>query len=144
MNEQNFANHRRYVKGYHFILSLLLIIGLICSIINLVRHAPNHGGHVSSALIVLLFICGLLIAWYERRFPLKAQDRAIRAEEGLRYFILTGKALDKRLTVNQVAALRFAPDDEFVLLADRAVAENLSPDDIKKAVKQWRSDNHRV
>ena len=113
-------------------------------IINVIRHPANSGGHVSSALIALLFICGLFIFWYMRQFPVKAQDRAIRAEEALRYFILTGKPLDNRLTMGQIIALRFAADDEFVPLAGRAITESLSPDDIKKSIKNWRSDNHRV
>lgn len=79
-----------------------------------------------------------------RRFPLKAQDRAIRAEESLRFFILTGKPLDSKLSPGQIAALRFASDEEFVILSARAISENLSPDDIKKSVKNWRADYHRV
>jgi hypothetical protein len=144
MKEQNFSNHRRYATGYHFVLSLLLILGLICSVINVARHPPNHGGHVTSVLVTLLYICCGLIFLFMRRFPMKAQDRAIRAEEGLRYFILTRKPLDSRLTTAQIAALRFAPDDELLPLADRAAAENLLPDEIKKAIKQWRPDHHRV
>ena len=144
MTEQNYANHRRFVKGYHIILSALLTIGLIISVINIFRHHAHSGGFLSSLLITWLFVCALLLASFVRTFPLKAQDRAIRAEESLRYFILTGKSIDKRLTVAQVAALRFASDDEYLSLVDRAVTENLSPDDIKKAVKNWRSDTHRV
>jgi hypothetical protein len=144
MTDQNFDNHRRYVKGFHFVLSALLLIGLICSIINVVRHPENHGGHVSSVLIALMYVCAMMMFWYIRQFPLRAQDRAIRGEENLRYFILTRKALDSSLTINQVIALRFAPDDEFVPLVDRAVAEKLSPDDIKKAIKSWKADHHRA
>jgi Family of unknown function (DUF6526) len=144
MKEQNYTNHRRYVTGFHIVLGFLLIAGTIISIINSVRHSMGRPGFVSAALIVLLFLCSLIIFWYMRTFPIKAQDRAIRAEEGLRYFILTGKALDSRLTIGQIIALRFAGNDELISLADRAVTENLSPDDIKKSVKNWRADNHRA
>jgi preprotein translocase subunit YajC len=144
MTEQNYTNHRRFVKGYHFILSLLLLAGLVFSIINVIRHPANSGGHVSSALIAFLFICLMFVFWFMRQFPLKAQDRAIRAEERLRYFILTSKALDSRLTPGQIAALRFAHDDEFVILVDKAVEENLSANDIKKLIKDWKADHHRV
>jgi hypothetical protein len=75
---------------------------------------------------------------------LKAQDRAIRADENLRHFALTGKLLDPRLSVKQVVALRFAPDEEFVALARKAVDQSLAPDAIKRAVKQWRADTYRV
>lgn len=144
MNQQNFANHRRYVKGYHFLLTSLLFIGIIMSIVNIIRHQPNAGGFISAVLIALLFVCAMLMSRFIRTFPLKAQDRAIRAEESLRYFILTRKPIDSRITIQQIAALRFAPDDELLPLVDRAAAENLSPDDIKKAIKNWKSDTHRV
>ena len=106
MNEQNFANHRRYVKGYHFLLSFLLLTGTILSIVNIVRHQPNAGGFVSAVLITLLFVCAMLMFRFIRTFPLKAQDRAIRAEESLRYFILTRKPIDSRITIQQIAANR--------------------------------------
>jgi hypothetical protein len=58
--------------------------------------------------------------------------------------VLTGKLMDPRLTIRQIIGLRFAPDEEFVALAQRAVAENLSETDIKKAVKNWKADDYRV
>jgi len=144
MEPQNFKNHRRYAIGYHFLLSLLLIIGTIAAIVNIFRHKPNEGGFLSTLLIALLFICAALIFLFMRQFPLKAQDRAIRAEESLRYYILTNKPLSRSLSVHQVAALRFADDDEFVPLVEKAIVESLSPDDIKKAIKNWRADHHRA
>lgn len=144
MEEQNYGNHRRFVKGYHYILSPLLLIGLITSLINVYRHKPYHGGFLSSILIAVLFVCAFLMTAFLRRFSLKAQDRAIRAEEGLRYFILTRKPIDSSITVKQIAALRFAPDDELIPLVERVIAENLSSDDIKKAIKNWKSDRNRV
>lgn len=82
--------------------------------------------------------------WFIRTFPLKAQDRAIRAEEALRHYILSGKPINPGLTIGQIAALRFAADEEFLVLADKALAENLTADDIKKSVQNWRADHHRV
>jgi hypothetical protein len=75
---------------------------------------------------------------------LKAQDRAIRAEENLRYFILTGKRLSKQVSMRQIIALRFAEDEEFVGLTEKAIKENLSPKEIKKSIKNWRPDYHRA
>jgi hypothetical protein len=143
METQNYANHTRWVKGYHFLLSALVLIGLIFSIINLLRHL-HFAGLVSSALIVLVFICLLLTGWFLRTFALKAQDRAIRAEESLRYFILAGKAIDKRITMSQIIALRFASDEEFLALVDKAATDGLSPKAIKAAIVAWRADHHRA
>jgi hypothetical protein len=85
-----------------------------------------------------------LVAWYARSFPLKAQDRAIRAEEGLRYYIMTGKALPKELRIGQIIALRFASDEEYLALLDRAIKENLGSKEIKAAIQHWKGDYHRV
>jgi hypothetical protein len=49
-----------------------------------------------------------------------------------------------RLTPKQIVALRFASDEELGRLLERAVTEQLSPDDIKKAVTAWRPDPHRT
>lgn len=143
MESQNFSNHSRYVKGFHFLLSALLLAGIIGALVNIYRHL-HYPGLLSCILILLIFLCVSYMYWFVRQFPIKAQDRAIRAEEGLRYFILTGKAIDNRITMPQIIALRFAHDDEFLALADKAVAENLSNKDIKKAIQNWRADHHRA
>jgi hypothetical protein len=143
MEPQNYANHTRWVKGFHFLLGLMIIVGLVISLINLARHWDVKG-FVSAALIVLLFACCLLMWWFIRSFPVKVQDRAIRAEESLRYFIMTGKAIDSRLTISQIIALRFAPDEEYLALAEKAAVEGLSPGDIKKAIVNWKADHHRA
>ena len=91
-----------------------------------------------------LTVAAILLFVFVRVFPLKAQDRAIRAEEQLRHYVLTGKLLDRRLTMRQIVALRFASDGEFGALALRAVEQSMSPDAIKQAVKEWRADTYRV
>jgi hypothetical protein len=144
MNQQNFENHARLVKGFHFVLGTFLIIGTICAAINIFIQIAAKGPIFDPILIDVLFICVLLSSWYTRVFSLKAQDRAIRAEESLRYFILTQKEIDNRITMGQIIALRFAPDDEVVALMERAIKENLSPNEIKKAIKNWKADYHRV
>jgi hypothetical protein len=93
---------------------------------------------------VVLTITSVVVALFARIFALRAQDRAIRAEENLRHFALTGKLLDPRLATRQIVGLRFASDEEFIALAQRAAAENLSEDAIKQAVKKWRPDTYRV
>ena len=82
--------------------------------------------------------------WYIRWFALRAQDRAIRAEENFRHFILTGQPLDRHLRMGQIIALRFASDEELPALAKRAADEKLSSKDIKQAIKNWKPDYNRV
>lgn len=144
MLQQNNAHHKRLVKGYHLLLALLLIIGFIASLVNVYLQISEHNEVLISLLILMLFICGILAAFFLRQFPLRAQDRVIRAEENFRHYILTHKPLDNRITMSQVIALRFAPDAEFIVLADRAAKENLSPAEIKQEIKEWRADNHRM
>ena len=144
MTTQNYANHRRYVPVFHAVLFPLLVLTLIGACMNLYKSCGDHQRLYSASLIVVLTISMVLLFFFCRIFALKAQDRAIRAEENLRHYVLTGKLLDPRITIRQVIGLRFAPDEEFVALAQRAAAEGLSEDAIKRAVKQWRADTYRV
>jgi hypothetical protein len=142
MSEQNFKNHTRYVPLYHFVTGFLCIAILGGSIVNLL-HADAHT-HYSAALLVCISLVLLSFFWYARAFAIKAQDRAIRAEENFRHFILTGKPFDSRITMGQVIALRFASDAELPELAKKAAEENLSGSSIKQAIQNWRADNHRA
>jgi cbb3-type cytochrome oxidase subunit 3 len=142
MADQNYSNHSRYIPLWHLITPLIMLALLTGSIINLVK--ATTGNLYSASLILGINVLLIIFYWYSRAFALRAQDRAIRAEENYRHFILTGKPLDKNLRMRQIIALRFAPDEELPALAQRAVAEKLSPRDIKKAIKNWKGDFNRV
>jgi len=144
MADQNFSNHARLVPGYHYILSGILLLTLIGSLVNLYKSWGDHERLYSAALITVLTVCCSMLFYYCRTFPLKAQDRAIRAEENLRHFALTGKLLDARLAIGQIIALRFAPDKEFVDLAQKAAEGGMSPKTIKGSIKNWKEDTYRV
>jgi len=140
---QTFANHRQVVPM--FLVSFgIIALTLIGSVVNLIVSLGDHQRLYSASLIVALCLALLPLSLFIRVFALKAQDRAIRAEENLRHFAMTGKLLDPRLDTKQVIALRFASDREFVALARRAAEESLTPDAIKLAVKDWRADTYRV
>ena len=141
---QNYKSHKRFVPFFHFFLFGLLIVTFIGSVNNLVRSVGNEERLYNAALIVAIVVSLIFLFFFTRIFALKAQNRAIRAEENLRHFILTGKALDSRLTIGQIIALRFAPDEEFTTLAKSAVEKNLSPDEIKRSIKNWKPDHHRA
>ncbi len=141
---QTYANHKQVVPAFHMVLLGTLFLTLIGSCVNVYNSWGDHERLYTAALIVVLTACAIGTSLFARIFALKAQDRAIRAEENLRHFALTGKLLDPRLTVRQVVALRFASDAELVPLARRAADENLSPEAIKKSVKDWRGDFYRV
>ena len=144
MTTQNYANHRQFVPLFHGVLFLLIVLTLIGSCVNLYQSWGDHERIYSASLIVVLCVCALMLFFFLRVFTMKVQDRAIRAEENLRHFVMTAKLLDPALTMRQVIALRFASDGEFVELARRAAAEKMKPDAIKRAVRQWRPDLYRA
>lgn len=143
MSEQNLKNHTRFVAGYHGITSLLIVSFLVGSIITFVY---AHDGVVKHAAMIMIVGAVAMIGlfWYARVFALKAQDRAIRAEENFRHYLLTGKPFDKQVRMGQIIALRFASDEEMPALAKKAVSENLSSKDIKQLIQNWRADYNRV
>jgi hypothetical protein len=129
---------------FHGVLFGLLTLTLVGSLVNLYLSLGDRQRLYSAALIVVLTFAVMMIFFFCRIFALKAQDRAIRAEENLRHFVLTGKLFEPGLTIRQIIGLRFAPDDEFVPLARRAVEEKLTEDAIKRAIRNWRPDLYRV
>lgn len=144
MQEQNFKNHSRLVPMFHYVAFTAALFPFIMSIIHFIKTIMDGSGRLCAAAAISLALAVILALWYGRSFALRAQDRAIRAEENFRYFIATGKPFDSRLTMGQIIALRFAGDDEFVELAKRAVDENLSAKDIKMAIQHWKADHNRA
>ena len=144
MASQSYANHRQFVPMFHGVLFGILFLTLIGACVNLYKSWGDHIVFYSASLILVMVVCVIILALFARIFALKAQDRAIRAEENLRHYVLTGKLLDSRLDIRQVIALRFASDGEFAGLAQKAAQEQMAPDAIKKAVKSWRPDTYRV
>jgi len=115
---------------------------LIGSIFYLLMNKDRS--YLLPSMFILMVLTLISVSFHCRSFALKAQDRAIRAEENFRYFVLTGKRLNQDLSVYQIIALRFSSDEEFVDLTERAIKENLKPDQIKRLIKNWRPDYHRA
>ncbi|HRI20887.1 MAG TPA: DUF6526 family protein [Panacibacter sp.] len=144
MKPQNFSNHSRIVKGFHIVTFALILAVLILSVINFFYVLGQPYWIFTGIIPFLISIVLILIAFYARFFALKAQDRAIRAEENFRHFILTGKPLPSSLKLAQIIALRFAPDEELTALVQRAIKETLSSKEIKKSIVNWKADNDRA
>jgi type VI protein secretion system component VasK len=147
MAEQDYATHRRFVPGFHFVAFGILVINLIWQLFRLVRGLP--GVPLFDRLVgVAVAVALVLLAWYARTFPLRAQDRIIRLEEALRMERLLPPDLRGRigeLTTGQLIALRFASDEELPELT-RAVldGEIKGREEIKKKVRSWRADDLRM
>jgi len=132
------------VPGFHYLTTLFILAILVLGIINLISEIREGEDWTEGLMFLLIAFTLASLFWYARTFALTAQDRAIRAEESLRYYQLTGERLPKELRLSQIIALRFAPDEEFVPLAKQAIAEKLSAKDIKQAINNWKADYHRV
>ena len=140
---QNYANHTRYVVGYHVVAFFLLFVNLAWSVVQ----AFNHFG-VASIIGVLLAVALLLLYFYARLFAMTVQDRVIRLEMRLRLGQLLPADLKPRIgefTVGQLVALRFASDAELPALARKVLDERIaSRAEIKKLVKDWQADELRA
>jgi len=95
--EQNYDNHAKIVPLFHRVGAPILLLTLIGACVNFAESIGDHERLYNASLILVLTICLILTFFLARIFPLKAQDRAIRAEENLRHYVLTGKLLDPRL-----------------------------------------------
>jgi hypothetical protein len=141
-SSQNLANHTRYDPLFHFFLLPVVLALWIHSVVVLVRH-PGWEHAWAVLLVTALFVA----AGKARGYALKVQDRVIRLEERLRFASLLPEPLRSqslKLNEAQLIALRFASDEEAPALVQRALTENLSRADIKKAIQTWRPDNWRV
>jgi hypothetical protein len=141
--EQNYSNHTRWYPLFHFVVVPLLAVNLLSHLVRFFM-APSW----NLFFWVLLSITLVLLALASRLMALKAQDRVIRLEERLRFQeLLTDELLAKStsLTPGQIIALRFASDPELPGLVERTLnGEFAKNKDIKRAVRSWRADYHRV
>lgn len=142
---QSFKNHGRMDPVFHFFILPLMFLNIPASVLWYVHHMHAH---LHSGLwVILTSVVLLALTMKVRIYALKNQDRLIRLEEQLRLADLLPEskvALVDKVTLEQYIALRFASDPEAAALAARAVAENLTPKQIKEAIKTWRADNHRI
>ena len=138
MEAQNFANHRHRPLLW-LIAALSAVLGFIVVVLSVLRQ-PS----VITVGLLLIGFSLLCVVWMVRQYALRLQDRIIRLEMQTRMARL-GRAADfERISLRQIVALRFASDAELPALLDRAVAEHLTADQIKRAVTTWQADHMRT
>ena len=145
MRKQTFANHVRYYTPHHFIFYPLLLIALFASFVACNHHPEQR--EVWIAIITIFIFVGWSSFMMRQHYALGNQDRIIRLELRFRYYIITGKRLElleSNLSFGQLAALRFASDEELAALVERALNENLSASQIKSLIVHWLPDHMRV
>ena len=138
MDEQTYANHR-----YRPVMWLITALGAVVAFVLLFLFMLRQPALVTYGLVVLAAVV-LSLVLTVRRYAVRLQDRIIRLEMQVRLARLGRDAEGARLAVGQLVALRFASDAELPALVQRALAENLTPDQIKRAVTAWQPDRLRT
>ena len=140
---QNYQNHVRWYPLVHFFLTPMLLFNFVWQAVRLYQE-PNWDR--AENLLVAVALVALSLA--ARLQALRAQDRAVRLEERLRYRdVLPPELYEKavNLPTGRIIALRFASDRELPDLVRRTLnGEFNNSKEIKLAVKDWRGDYLRV
>jgi hypothetical protein len=141
-NPQTFANHARLDPSFHFFVLPVFGLSVLAALGHLIWHAGLH-----AAAFFVVSLAALTAVFKIRLYALKVQDRVIRLEERQRLALLLPDSLRFRIpefTERQLIALRFASDAELPGFAERTLAQNLAPADIKKLIQNWRPDYWRA
>ena len=141
MAEQSYESHAHhpvptYVASGLTLLALALLYGHL-----------HHGWHTEELAFVTLAMAVFTLVAISRLYTVALQDRIIMLEMKVRCAELLPAGQDAnlaKLSKKQIAALRFASDDELGALLERAARENLAPKDIKASIRGWRADPHRT
>jgi hypothetical protein len=139
--EQSYAAHahRPVATNVAAAFCLVAIVTLVGA--WLFAWPTRDAGLVSLSLAVATLV---LIS---RTYIVRLQDRIILLEMKVRGAELLTPEQEvalASLAPKQIIALRFASDPELAQLVQRAARERLSPDQIKREIKQWRPDTLRT
>jgi hypothetical protein len=139
MPAQTYATHRHppRMTGVGFMFLVIAIVGFFFSSRPLGRSAIVLG--FAGAIFMLLLI--------SRTYTTALQDRIIKLEMRVRCASLLTpqqQATIARLGKAQLIALRFASDGELGTLVERADGEQLTADQIKRAITNWVADMDRT
>lgn len=145
MKTQNYENHVRYYPPHHFVFYPVVLI--LLGISGYLATKSDEPTLLWLFIILLLILITWLALMLRQHYALNNQNRIVRLEMRFRYYVLTHQRLElleNRLSFGQIAALRFASDDELPGLVQRTLTEQLGPDEIKKAIVSWQPDHMRV
>lgn len=140
---QTYANHRKFVPLFHYVVLPILLVNLGLAVKGVVQ-----GPGLPSVWALAMAVALLLGILFGRAFALQAQDRVIRLEERLRMRELLPADLEARIpeiSREQIIGLRFASDEELPALTARVLGENIQKrEEVKKLVTHWRADDHQL
>ena len=145
MSVQNYKNHLKFYAPHHFIF-----LPIMCTLVSIgmYKYFTEDTQKLIWGLFTVLAACILyLTVMLRQHYALSNQNRIVRLEFYLRYFQISGEKYNdelNKLNFSQIATLRFAPDNEFLALTQKAIKEGTAPDQIKKLIINWKPDNMRV
>lgn len=138
MAEQSYASH-----AHRPVLTTIAGLFTLVAMVVLIIFAFRQPSLVAFGLVLLSFGVFTLVL-ISRSYTVRLQDRIIRLEM-LGRLARIGRDRDfARLSTSQVVALRFASEGELPALLDRTLAENLTSEQIKRAIVTWQPDRYRT
>lgn len=145
MAEQNYKNHIRFYTPHHFVFYPVMGVLILASVCFAFC---DEGNILLWLFIMAAFIAITLLSFMMRQhYALTLQNRVVLLELRYRFFATTGERLEMyegMLDEGQLYALRFAQDDQLLDLIKKAINEELSPNDIKRSIENWKADHRRV
>lgn len=145
---QNYQNHKRI---YALHMHIFIPITLVLFVFSIYKSIQNWNENFEMGLLWLvvgigLFLLLLFSGMTRLHYGMILQNRLIVNEVYFRYYQMTGKEMEKevKLSDEQLFAIRFASDEEFLPLIEKIQKENLSPDEIKRSIKKWKADYRRI
>lgn len=141
MAAQSYESHAYHpVPTYWATGLILLTLGLMYADLHL-------GWHTEHWAFFTLILAVMTLLSISRWNTVALQDRIIMLEMKVRCAELLPAGQDAnlaKLSKKQIAALRFASDDELGTLLEWAARENLDPKAIKASIRNWRPDPYRT
>lgn len=143
--QQSYGNHIFFYPPHHFAFLPLSAILTIVAGYRAWTHPESREMWIGFTAV--FFLITWLAVMLRQHYALGLQDRIVRLEMRQRYFEISGnrlEPLESQLSFGQIAALRFAPDEELEALLDAAISQKLSSKDIKQRIRNWKGDYLRV
>jgi hypothetical protein len=147
MQVQSYEHHKKFAPLHHFVQMPLAILITVWFSYEAISTKDVSLQKIWIGLTLIGFSTLILSLLMRMQYGLLLQNRIIRLEMRYRYYRLSQQyfeEIEKKFTFGQIAALRFASDEELVALAEKAIAEKLSPDAIKRQIQNWNGDYMRV
>lgn len=144
---QNFSNHRSFDK-FFMVQGLVLLAAIVLAGISFFYLKTHAGLCLLATAVSLHAMVAVTVMAKMRMYTIKVQDRIIRLEMSVRLDkVLSGDVAEKakQLKLQQLIGLRFASDAELPELIEKVLSDDIQQaDPIKKLVKDWQPDHHRI